>query len=139
MYGTSDIRLPDVKEPRMGLHCLQAAAGLKSHTSFHNSSLPGEGLRCLPDLSMSILAVQTAISRVRYCVDMSCPACSFGHKELDRTHPAQETSCCLPAAATCWIDRDSPRGAATRRPRPCEGGLPGLGPCPASDAVWLYK
>lgn len=76
MYGTADIRLPDVKEPRMGLQCLQAAAGLQSHTSLHNSLLPGQGLRCLPDMSMKILAVHTVTSRVRYCVDMSCPACS---------------------------------------------------------------
>lgn len=78
MCGTADIRLPDVKEPRMGLQCLQAAAGLQSHTTIHNSLFPGQGLSCLPDLSVVYLQSTQPPLRVRYFMDMSCPACSAG-------------------------------------------------------------
>ena len=62
MCGTADKRLPDVREPRVGLQCLHAAASSQSHTARHNSSFPGQGLSSLPDLSVSILAVHTATS-----------------------------------------------------------------------------
>lgn len=128
MCGTADVPLPDVEEPRVGLRCLHAAASSQSHTALHNSLFPGQGLSSLPDLSVSILAVRTATSRVRRCVDIFCPACSVNVNSWTALirHTRHHVAChlMLPARLT----RTHPEVRPPAGPGPARVGCPAWAP-----------